>query len=138
MTKPIVEMNCAIVNRYCSADGKQHVRLIALAQPPTTVIHVLATEPCEDEFGKLQNVLARPLDHSKWPPKVREAFHFERLQYLGDLCTITEKALRRHPGIASRTIRRVADFLDKNQLSLGMTLPWWETYRSRFAVNGDA
>jgi hypothetical protein len=90
---------------------------------------VLEFEHAEDETNDISDALARPLDYSKWPPRVQEAFSLERLRFFGDLCTMTEKTLLRHRGIAKKTISNICSVLGEDRLRLGMKLPWWEDFR---------
>ncbi len=124
-----VLLDCAVVGRSQLSDGKQLINLLALNKIPPTIVYSLEFEQVEGEFYSKRDVLARPIDYSKWPPRVQEAFNHERLRFTGDLCTMTEKALLRHRGIAGKTILNICSVLSECGLRLGMKLPWWEDFR---------
>lgn len=124
-----VLLDRAVVGRSQLSDGKQLITLSGLNNLPPTIVHPHQSEELEGEFYSKRDVLARPIDYSKWPPRVQDAFNHERLRFTGDLCTMTEKMLLRHRGIADKTIVNICSALRECGLRLGMNLPWWEDFR---------
>ena len=124
-----IDLKCAVVGRSVMPDGRQRLTVQLLAPMKNTVVELAGPSSPASSAGPLTELLSRPLTGIFWPPRVREAFTFERMVFLGDLCSMTEKRLRRNPGIGNKTIRNIVDTLKAYNLDLGMQLPWWEAYR---------
>jgi len=125
----IVQLDFAILDRKCLANGKRRLKVAVLNLERGVEIDVVDAAGKIEGSDDLRDVLAKPLAGVNWPPRVREAFRNERLVFLGDLCSCSVEVLRRNRGIAETTVRNICDFLRSEQLWLGMSIPWWEAYR---------
>ena len=103
------------INIPWPSDPQEEKELANKLNPPDSL---------EELLKNVKWILAQRIDDLDWSGRIKNAFHFDKIYYIGALVQMTEEELRKIPNLGEKSLTEVTEWLTSRGLRLGMNINW--------------